>query len=111
MNIELKIKPLSTNEAWKGRRFKTDKYKQFERDVLFMLPKLKGSIPDLIAIDLHFGFTSLASDIDNPIKMILDILQKKYLFNDSRIFELNVRKSKSKEPFVLISIRQLLPIL
>jgi Holliday junction resolvase RusA-like endonuclease len=110
MNIELKIKPLSTNQAWKGRRFKTDKYKSFENTVLWMLPKFKGEIPELIAIDLHFGFTSKNSDLDNPVKMILDILQKKYGFNDNRIYELNIRKSITKEPFILITIRPLLPL-
>jgi len=110
MNIELKIKPLSTNEAWKGRRFKTDKYKSFENTVLWMLPKFKGEIPELISIDLHFGFTSKNSDLDNPVKMILDILQKKYGFNDNRIYELNIRKSDTKEPFILITIRPLLPL-
>jgi Holliday junction resolvase RusA-like endonuclease len=109
MNIELKIKPLSTNEAWKGRRFKTNKYKSFENTVLWMLPKLKGEIPDFIAIDLHFGFTSKASDLDNPIKMVLDCLQKKYKFNDNKVYELNIRKSITKEPFINISIRPLLP--
>jgi Holliday junction resolvase RusA-like endonuclease len=110
MNIKLDIKPLSVNESFKGRRFKTDKYKSFENKVLWMLPKFKGEIPELIAIDLHFGFTSKASDIDNPTKMILDIVSKKYKFNDNRIYELNIRKSITKEPFILITIRPLLPL-
>jgi len=109
MNIELKIKPLSTNQAWKGRRFKTDKYKKFEKDMLMILPKFKGNIPDLICINIEFGFTSKASDLDNPIKMVLDCLQKKYGFNDNKIYELNVRKVITKEPFINISILPLLP--
>ena len=28
------IKPLSVNQAWAGRRFKTPKYKAFEKEML-----------------------------------------------------------------------------
>jgi Holliday junction resolvase RusA-like endonuclease len=111
MNIELKIKPLSVNEAWQGKRFKTVKYKRFERDVLLMLPKTKEVFSDMIRIDLFFGFSSILSDLDNPIKMTLDILQKKYGFNDRNIFELNVRKCKTEKgkEFISINIENLLP--
>jgi Holliday junction resolvase RusA-like endonuclease len=109
MNIRLKIKPLSVNQAWQGKRFKTPLYKKYEAAVLMMLPKNKEPISDMIAIDLHFGFKNKASDIDNPVKLILDILQKKFGFNDSQVYELNIRKSITKEPFISICIRQLLP--
>lgn len=42
------------------------------------------------------------SDIDNPTKLILDILQKRYGFNDKMIYELNLKKEivkKGKEYF------------
>jgi len=38
--IRLNIKPLSVNQAWQGRRFKTHKYHVFERAVLLMLPNI-----------------------------------------------------------------------
>jgi len=41
----------------------------------------------------------------------LDIMQKKYGFNDNQIFELNIRKcivSKGKE-FISVSINNLVP--
>lgn len=89
--IKIDIKPLSVNCAFQGRRFKTDAYKQFERDVLFMLPKIK--IPDgKLSIKLELGFSNKLSDIDNPVKMIQDIFQKKYGFNDSIVYELHVKK-------------------
>ena len=86
MQAILEIKPLSVNEAWQGKRFKTVKYKQFERSVLLMLPKTKEVFSDMIRVELFFGFSSVLSDLDNPIKMTLDILQKKYGFNDKNIF-------------------------
>jgi Holliday junction resolvase RusA-like endonuclease len=109
MNIELKIKPLSVNEAFQGRRFKTNKYKKYESDLLLILPNRKNPMPDMIAIDLHFGFKNSLSDLDNPVKPLLDILQKKYGFDDKDIWELNIRKTTSKQPFILITIRELLP--
>lgn len=80
----INVKPLSVNEAWKGRRFKTDKYKQYETRLLWLLPKIK--IPDPpFEIHFRFGFSSSMSDWDNPVKPTQDILSKKYGFNDKMI--------------------------
>lgn len=88
----IKIKPLSVNEAWQGRRFKTDKYKQYEKDLSLLLKPIKLQNPNRIMIKAEFGISAL-SDIDNPIKPMLDILQKKYKFNDRDIFYLHVKKT------------------
>lgn len=85
------IKPLSVNTAWQGQRFKTRAYKAFE--IRCLLAIKKHAVPEgKLSISLEFGLSNKAMDIDNPIKMCLDILQKKLLFNDSRIYSLNVRK-------------------
>lgn len=87
---------MSVNEAWQGKRFKTDKYKSFERSCLFLLPKL--NIPlGKIKISFEFGLSNSVNDIDNSIKPFLDILQKKYGFNDSRIYEMNIKKIKTEK--------------
>lgn len=89
---KINIKPISVNNCWQGRRFKTKEYLQYEKDLLLMLPKLKlCNAP--YSIDIEFGFSSLLADIDNPLKPFLDILQKKYLINDRDIYKLNVTKS------------------
>lgn len=94
--IRLEVKPLSVNEAWQGKRFKTDAYKKYEKLVLFLLPKIK--IPDgPLKISFTFGFSSSASDWDNPIKPLQDILQKKYGFNDKEVIEAVVKKVKVKK--------------
>lgn len=99
--VRLKIKPLSVNEAWQGRRYKTKSYQSFETHVLYSLPPLK--LPEKpFKISFVFGFSNVASDIDNPIKMLLDVLQKKYGFNDKDVYELVVKKEivkKSNEFF------------
>ena len=103
----IKIKPLSVNDAWKGKRFKTDGYKKYERDLLLMLPP-KLVIPDgELSIYLEWGFSSAASDWDNPIKPFQDILQKKYGFNDNRVFEARVKKKKVKKgsEYIIFNIK------
>ena len=90
--MKLKIKPLSVNDCWKGQRYKTPEYKVYEYETFALLPK-SLKIPDgKLQIDLVFGFSSKASDIDNPCKPFLDILQKKYGFNDKKIYKMNVSK-------------------
>jgi Endodeoxyribonuclease RusA. len=82
--IHIDIKPMSVNDAWKGRRFRTDEYKRYQNSLLWLLPKIKLPPPPY---ELHFkfGFSSSASDWDNPIKPTQDILSKKYGFNDKLI--------------------------
>jgi Holliday junction resolvase RusA-like endonuclease len=88
----IKIKPLSSNDAWKGRRFKTDLYKNYEKALLFKLDK-GFKLPEApYEIHFEFGFSNKASDWDNPIKSFQDILQKKYKFNDKDIYRAVVEK-------------------
>ena len=99
--VKIDIVPLSVNKAWQGRRYKTVEYKRFERDCLLMLPKLCVS-KERIKIVIEYGFSNKLSDIDNPTKLILDILQKKYGFNDNQIYILITNKkivTKGKEYF------------
>lgn len=92
----IQIKPISVNDCWQGRRFKTPHYKDYEAEVLAKLPKF--TMPEApLMINLEFGFSNSVSDIDNPIKPTLDILQKKYKFNDKSIYELRVIKKVVKK--------------
>lgn len=93
------VKPMSVNEAWKGTRIKTSQYKNYEYKLLFLLPKITLPPPPF-RILLEFGFSNMASDFDNPVKPFVDILQKKYLFNDKNIMEAVIKKklvAKGKE--------------
>jgi len=83
-DMTMYVKPLSVNKAWKGKRFKTTSYKNYEKALLFSLPPYP--IPKgFLSIRFCFGFSSILSDFDNPVKLITDILQKKYKFNDKLI--------------------------
>lgn len=90
--MRIEIKPLSVNEAWQGRRFKTEKYKAFEKYLILLLPKMNIGKKRRLKVDFVFGFATKASDLDNPVKPCLDVLQKKYGINDNDIFELNIKK-------------------
>lgn len=82
--MRVNIKPLTVNRAWKGRRFKTDEYKRYEKELMSMLPEFVVPETDL-SIRIEFGFSSKLADFDNPVKPFIDCLQKKYGFNDRQI--------------------------
>jgi Holliday junction resolvase RusA-like endonuclease len=108
---KVNIKPLSINKAFQGKRFKTSECKVYEKDVMFQLKAKTIGKKEMLRVDLFFGFSNIASDLDNPCKLLIDIFQKKYGFNDSQVFELNVRKckvGKGKE-FIEFGIFKLLP--
>jgi Holliday junction resolvase RusA-like endonuclease len=111
--IQFKIneKPLSVNMAWQGKRFKTPAYKDYEKSMLLMMPKAKIDTDEMLRVEFFFGFSNRASDLDNPVKLLMDIAQKKYCFNDKMVFELNVRKCivKKGEEFIQMGIYKLLP--
>jgi Holliday junction resolvase RusA-like endonuclease len=91
--MRLDIKPLSVNEAWQGRRVKTKKYRDFEKAILLMLRPVNVPTGQL-ELHLRWGFSSSGSDWDNPIKPFQDCLQKKFNFNDNRVFKAVVEKVK-----------------
>lgn len=98
--IRIDIKPLSVNQAWKGRRSKTILYKQYQTLLTLLLPR-KMVIPEgKLQIFIEFGLSSKLSDWDNPIKQFQDVMCKKYGINDSRIYKGTVEKvdvQKGKE--------------
>lgn len=85
--IRINIKPLSVNDAWQGKRFKTPKYKKYENDLMLLLPiKIIELEPKKnYQIYFKFGFSSNASDWDNCIKTTQDCIAKRYGFNDKLI--------------------------
>lgn len=92
----IRIKPLSVNTCWQGRRFKTEAYKDYEVQMYYLLPpKIKFGKKNKLKIT--FGFSSKASDIDNPVKPFMDILQKRYGFNDKTVYQLEIKKEDVKK--------------
>ena len=92
----VKIKPLSVNDAWKGRRFKTPAYESYEWELFSKLKPLE--LPrGKLSLYITFYLSNKLSDIDNPLKPFLDILQKKYKFNDRDIYEMRIVKKIVKK--------------
>ena len=106
--MRVNVKPLSVNECWQGQRFKTPKYKAYEKMLLLMLPNIIVPAAPL-KISFLFGFSNVLCDWDNPIKPLQDILQNKYGFNDKDIHEASIKKVKVKkgEEFFEFEITQL----
>ena len=105
---EISIKPLSINRAWRGHRFKTPEYKAYEKELFYLLPKKR--IPKgKLSVDLQVGYSSKNADIDNFVKLFLDILQNKYSFNDKMIYKLFVEKFdvKKTHEFIRFKIEKL----
>jgi Holliday junction resolvase RusA-like endonuclease len=94
--MRIQIKPLSMNQAYRGRRFKTPDLKQYQKDLNTLLPKL--DIPDgKLEVEYIFGLSSKGSDYDNCIKAFQDCLQDKYGFNDNKIYKATVEKVDVKK--------------
>lgn len=106
MNYTINIKPLSVNRAWKGKRYKTDEYDRYIKDVLSLLPtKIDFPDPKNIKLAIEWGFSSKASDCSNPIKLFEDCLVKKYGVDDRHIQELHVFKAIVKKGSEYIKFR------
>ena len=106
--MRVNIKPMSVNKAWGGRTFKSAQYKAYIKDLLLILPAMK--VPDgELEIYLKWGFSSKASDFDNPIKPFVDILQMKYGFNDKNIKRaiIDVDHVKRGNEYIEFSIKEI----
>lgn len=89
---KINIKPLSANESYKGRKFATDKYKAYQKEMLYKLPNIKIPDGERLALHVIIGYSNKRADLDNSQKPLLDILQNKYCFNDNIIYRLLLEK-------------------
>lgn len=106
--IKIKIKPLSVNRAWQGKRFKTQEYSNYERLLLCLLPA--GRFPEPpYRMYYEYGLSNPLSDYDNPTKPTQDILAKKYGFNDKDIYEAFIRKRivKRGEEYIRVKVEHI----
>ena len=83
--IHLKIKTVSTNAMYRGRRYKSKEARQFEHDIALLLAvKARNTLPDgELCVHYRFG-TSRRKDTDNNIKLLQDAICKHYGIDDSR---------------------------
>lgn len=88
----LAIKPMSVNEIFKGRRFKTKEYSRYRSQLSLILPKIEVPEKGKLKLCIEFGFSNSGADIDNSVKGFTDALSETYGFNDNRIYRLEVEK-------------------
>ena len=77
--------------------------------MLLILPKIKDDFTGFLKVEIEYGFSNKLSDIDNPCKLFLDCLVKKYGFDDRQIYELNQKKTivKKGKEFIKFKINKL----
>jgi len=90
---KINIKPISVNACFQGRRFKTKEYERYEKELGLLLPKI--IVPEKnILLEIEVGLSTVNADIDNIAKPCIDVMQKKYGFNDRYIEKLILTKKK-----------------
>ena len=98
----LKLKPLSLNSAYRGRRFTTPELACYKEAICLMSPKM--AIPKgKLQVKYVFGVSSKNADGDNLIKCAQDALAEKYDFNDKLIYKWEVEKVDVKKGKEFIS--------
>ena len=96
----IRIKPLSVNRSYQGRRFATPELKAYKQELAYLLPKAMKIPMGKLGLHYIFGVSSKNADGDNLIKAFQDCLSENYFFNDKDIYEWRVEKKivpKGKE--------------
>lgn len=106
--ITLKIKPLSANDMYNGKKIKSYAYRQYEKTILSMLPNELIIPKGKLTLTAKIGVSSPLADLDNTLKPFIDCLQVKYSFNDKRIYKINIEKDDvpKGEEFIKFSIKE-----
>lgn len=87
--------------------YKTDTAKVWEKDARTLLSTQWKEKPKLGAVTLVIDLClkTIAGDIDNRLKALLDVMQGKVYENDKQIIHLTIRKLKdAKNPRVIIQV-------
>lgn len=97
MQLIIPIRALSVNQAWAGQRFKTPKYKQFEKDFSSVVPfsRTQNSTEELFVKYVFYVKNYGLVDVDNLIKQTNDMLcKRRYLADDRYIKAIYCQKEK-----------------
>lgn len=108
MEITIPIRPISVNEAWQGRRFKTKKCNDYCKQFIKIAPVCK-KISGIIEIEYRFYLINhKKTDYDNLIKVTQDLLKEcGYIEDDRKIYKATIYKIPSKIDSVSIKIKKL----
>jgi len=99
MTYTIPIKPVSVNQVWQGRRFKTPLYKRYEKECLALLAgQPKAEQAKEYDVTYRFYIKNFAlTDAGNLEKPLTDILCKAGLMKDDRyIRRLTLEKHRAR---------------
>lgn len=107
--MKIHIKPLSVNVLFQGKKIKTSTYRSYETELFYKLPNIL-KIYKKNAISIHVGLSNKNADLDNVTKAFIDVLQKKYDFNDSSIYSITLEKHivPKQQEYIKFSISEYL---
>lgn len=110
IQVDVPLKAMSVNAAYRGRRFQSALYKQYEKDLGLLLPP-KEALEGPVRIEYSFYLRNdKRTDLDNLIKPLQDILVKRgYIKDDTQVYELEARKLAAKEDSISVKITGLSP--
>lgn len=103
----LPLRPMSVNEAYRGRRFKSAAYKKYAKDVGLLLAgqrwrKVPGPIE--VTVELYLAKPK-QRDADNCVKPLLDLLVQGGVIDDDRnVWALHVHKYRSPREGVRVTV-------
>lgn len=108
MKLELnaKIKPISVNAAFQGRRYKTKECKNYEQYLSLLLPRPTAMLMGDVIMTMHFYLVNYKiTDVSNLVKVTEDIIVKKgFIEDDRKVIELNLKKFKADQDSIKIII-------
>ena len=90
--MKIQIKPLSVNEMYRGKKFKSVLYLRYKQALLPQLDRTYKVPEGLLELHFTFGLSNQASDYDNLIKPTQDCICDYYGINDKNIYYGTQRK-------------------
>ena len=106
--FRIDVQALSVNQAWKGKKYKSKDYRNYEVIVHALLarlplPKIRDGDPFWLFVE--FGIPAL-QDCSNGLKTFEDILCDKLKINDRYCFGIYLRKvvTKKKDCYIRFDI-------
>lgn len=106
----INIKPLTVNQAWQGKRFKSPAYKQFSTDIAWLLPKRERAPAGPLEVHYKFYLKHHATtDFDNLIKPFQDQLVQNGIIEDDRfIYKAVIEKIASDKDYIEVTFHAIL---
>lgn len=106
--MEVLLKPMTVNQCWQGRRFKTKNYLNWRLDFSDRIKKgtrIKGNMAVILEFYIKHDKTT---DVDNLIKPVFDALKESGVIEDDRfIKEVHAYKYNSDKEFIRITIENI----